>query len=534
MQDKMRSTTAIDYTIRERRLIREAFEALAHKTDIRVIDLDDKIEQLLARGSQVKPVLLSLLHSTDEAILVLLTLALESMDDPTIVEPLLQALRDPTVPEIAKLYLLPVLEYYDVDLEDPRLMAALSEAFDNLDYILERSTTHMLETLNEDDESLNFVLESFQELPSEVRLAFVRQFGETQDERAVRLLSLLVRTDDIDSACEAARYLGRIRSPRAARALKLLLTEPHPSEVTTQIKRSLQRLRLMSIAPSCEGNEHPLPASVYMVNSSYIDSAGYRVLWIAWNVSGDDSVLSAISLMLHSETGIQDCFGTARMDKQEFHELMQAMFEEAGGFPIEYEYALVLIRDALWCNHTCHQSIPPEFALWKDLFAGQELSPQRYEPDWEEMGLDVPTLQADDELLEKSYELHNYDEFAGWFDQSAATYDYCAEMLALLERHQGQILEELIDLLLERYAMGVFEAKVSLIRRNLELVADMLIRAGKSHELAQMALVAALQLNNGQVALHHHPFIERMMEESLDFAEVNILHGFNGQLDLEE
>lgn len=511
-------STQIDYTIRRRRLIREAFEQLAHQTDISFADLESQITQFLSSGDQVKPVLFSLFRSTDEAVLTLLAFALEMLNEPGVILPLLDSLTDPSVPEVAKLHLLPVLEYYDVDLEDSQLLEILAEAFGDLDIVLKHSIEHMLEAMDRDVESLNFLLENFQELPPDVRVAFVRQFGETRDERAAHLLSILARTEDCDAACEAARYLGRIRSPRSVAELELLLQEPHHPQVIAQAKRSLQRLHLVQVrsSPRQQASGSALP--IYKVHSSYIDGLGHRILWLAWPQPDNPDLLSAMSLMLHSNIGVQDCFGTVKMDRSEFYEIVHALDGEAGSIEIGFEYALALIRDALWCNHSRTHPIPPEFALWRHLLAQQELTPQRYEPNWLDWGVDVQQLAADDVQWLRSSELHDYEEFSNWVDRSPLTHDYCLELIALMDEPLQSVRERKRSDLFDRYAIEVFEAKRALLGRNLELSADLLMRAGHTQP-AQLALAAALRMAADRKTLSQHPFVARMMAESLLLAE---------------
>ena len=89
--------------------------------------------------------------------------------------------------------------------------------------------------------------------------------------------------------------------------------------------------------------------------------------------------------------------------------------------------------------------------------------------------------------------------------------------------------------MLKQYAVEVFEPQRDFIKRNLELTADFLFRQPNRRDEAELALVAALNLEpeSTTLPLHEHPFIERMMDESLEMAELNMSHGFDVRINPE-
>ncbi len=91
-----------------------------------------------------------------------------------------------------------------------------------------------------------------------------------------------------------------------------------------------------------------------------------------------------------------------------------------------------------------------------------------------------------------------------------------------MDRYKERRLEREIDRLLKRYANEIFEPQRDCIRRNLEYSADFLFRQPSKTVKAEVILAAALHLNNrSTVPLEAHPFILRMMEESLERIALN-------------
>jgi hypothetical protein len=250
------------------------------------------------------------------------------------------------------------------------------------------------------------------------------------------------------------------------------------------------------------------------------------MLWIArWT---KNSKLEVLNLMLNTTVGIKDCYGFSNMPQREFDKMVRVMRDEIDGVELDYNYALDLIRDALYQNRESEFTIPIEFNLWKKILKGDDISPKRYMPNWGNYIDKIEKLRNDEDILEESYYLHDIEDFSSWFDQSPKTYEYWDELEELVDRYRGKTLDRKIDNLLKRYAAEVFEPQRDFIKRNLELAADFLFRQPDKYDAGEVALVAALNLeSNRSISLFEHPFIERAMNASLEMAELNMSHGFD-------
>jgi len=255
------------------------------------------------------------------------------------------------------------------------------------------------------------------------------------------------------------------------------------------------------------------------------------MLLIARELEGEERYIESINLMLNTVVGIKDCYGSREMREREFDQMVREMRREIGAIGVDYEYALTLIKDALFLNKESESPIPAEFILWKRVLGDVDITPEKYVPTFD--FVDIEELKNDAELLEESYELRELEEFAGWLEQSPKTYDYYEELDKLMWKYSGRALDRKIDNLLKRYAKEVFEPQRDFIKRNLELSADLLFRQPDRELDAQIALAAALNLESDS-PLHQHPFIEQMMEDSLEKAEISMLPDLDELFDPED
>jgi len=521
----------VNYTFLERKRIMDFLKEIRAAGDITIGEMDEKIEELFQMGDQIVDVLLNTIRSCDDEMLAIIGYALEYMDDPELVDPLIEILLDSSVREEVKLRVISILEDY-VDTTDPAFAEILGSAFDDFEGMMNRSTMNMLDSIQEDDEALAFLLQNFHEFPPESRIDFVKQFGETKDERAVKILEILAKVDDKDAAKESVKYLGKIKSPRAYAALKGIIEDTDDKDIIQQAEKALQRLRLMEVEP--DKNEEEVRTElgdIYKVVISIMDGTGSRMLLIAREMEGKEKHVESINLMLNTTVGIKDCYGFTDMHRREFDQTVREMRREIGAVGVDYEYALALIKDALLLNKESESPIPAEFVLWKRVLSDADITPEKYVPGFELV--DVEELRNDVELLEESYELHELEEFANWLEQSPKTYEYYEELDELMQKYSSRALDRKIDNLLKRYAKEVFEPQRDFIKRNLELSADLLFRQPDRELDAQIALAAALNLSSN-LPLHEHPFIEQMMENSLEMAEISMLPGLDELFDPED
>ena len=529
-------TSKIDYTLLERRRIRDFLEEINSAGDITIEEMEHKMEELMEMGEQVPDVLLNTIRNCDDDMSSVVAYALEYMDDPALIDPLMEIFIDPSVREDIKLRMLSIFEHYGIDTNTPEFSEIIVDAFDDIEDMIRKNTMKILDSIQQDDEAIAFLLENCQESSPEERIAMVEQFGETKDERAVKILEIFAQVDDIAVAQEAIKYLGKIESPKAYVALERILANDNVQEIRQQAERSLRLLQLMSVTPDTHTEQRAqvreaIPriggGEIYKAVISFIDGNNSRVLWVArWNDGKKD--LETLNLMLNTRVGIKDCYGTTHVSRREFDSMVRAMREEIDSVVLDYDYALTLIKDAISQNRESGNAIPIEFALHKRVLKQDDITPERYIPRFQDSVPNLSELQNDEEMLEESYYLHDLDDFSSWFDQSPETYDYWEQLEALINKYRGKTLDRKIDALLKQYVAEVFEPQREVIKRNLEMSADILFRQDNRADEAQIALSAALNLaEESSLPLHEHPFIERMIEESLEMAEINLSYGFD-------
>ena len=218
--------------------------------------------------------------------------------------------------------------------------------------------------------------------------------------------------------------------------------------------------------------------------------------------------------MVATAEGVIDCFGINRQTEAEFNELVESIVREVGFDEVSYEYAISILRDALYVNQQKETPVPVNFFLFKQCFSDVDLTPRAYQTDWERYGWNVDSIANDQRLLRESAHLFALDEFYHWQDNSDATRRYGLKLGRISKRHIGKRLELEIHQLYKSYATEVIAPQLKLIQQNLFFAADLLAQRAETVKEAKVALAAALTLNSTN--LGNHPFISVIMDKSLN------------------
>jgi hypothetical protein len=128
------------------------------------------------------------------------------------------------------------------------------------------------------------------------------------------------------------------------------------------------------------------------------------------------------------------------------------------------------------------------------------------------------------EYFKKTFDLFNYRLFDDWFIAEPRVYDYADENRSRKGYIIKKMTQQRAEKLFSKFTQELIEPQIHVIKRMMELSADFLDRAGQK-ELAKVALSALLHMNIRP--LYYHPFIQRMIIESIRVALNNMKNGFD-------
>jgi len=519
MSRKTNNTSKVDYRLLDKKRIGDFLESLRGK-NLTVKQIENTMEKLFKMGDQVIPTCISKLKDGDEELTPLLCYALQYADDFSIIDPLINILLTKGIPDETKTRILGVLADYGVDISQ----LPLDNILKDLDKMASNSMEKMLKDISEDIFFISYILDDFETFSKEIQLAYIKDLGETRDERAVLLLEVFARLSDLAIAGEAVRQLGRIKKPRALSSLKVLFGEFSDSGLGSIIDREIRKLRMLGV-PETDA-DYSIKVEPYKTIVSSMDGLGSRAIWFSWRHPEKRMKLCTVNLLINVTEGIKDCWTIPEITVKDFNSTLMEL--KKGAEVIEdYEYAVDLVKDALKRNEEKAVPVPSSLAFWRMFFKKGDFTPKKYS-----VLLPEPYDITDEKYKETErgfpidgYKLLDHPEFKDWFVAHPRVYDYAEEYLLIGEKYKNR-KSYLIKLrkLNQEFIKELIVPEKEKLKRMLELTWDFLMRKG-CREKADMVLKV---LNNlDRIPLSENPFIQRITAESIRVALNNMKKGFD-------
>lgn len=330
----------------------------------------------------------------------------------------------------------------------------------------------------------------------DVAAADVRVLGAAPD----AVIHDALRSFANDHGAAALPVLNALASERVARPLR------------RGAKRALYRLGQRGItAPPA--TPRPVvtrqPERAVRAWVSGIDGAGSRAVWIV--VEGGYGTLSLCSVIVNDVAGIMEVAGGDISKKRLAHELAALRAEQKlPWIETDPARAVGLVREALDRHASLRTSPPAELVRWQRLIE----STPRPEPL-------TPATGADPALLDRSPELLELPEMAGWFLDPEAVQTDALDLLQARESRlvvSDQIKAEREDAIVARVIEREFdpEARARWARRLLEMA--LVFRATNRPEPATFADAAAAALADDGREARHHPLARALARRGLEVA----------------
>jgi len=395
--------------------------AMSRRTDIDSDTLShyfDRLDEEWTDGARDK--VMHLLRTNDvtahsAAVLILSELAtdfdLEELED---------FVADPTVGDLAKLSLAPVLNELGSEMAEDGIIDYLNDPEDAMLQMQMR----LLELMGKSELGVESVLEDVLAMPMERRLGFINWLGGSQDPRAARLLLPLLENQSskvVTATIDALEQLGAVAAYQTIPALNYLLANSSNRQLKQHARTALGRLTMSSV-PGIEeaameqtpGEQEPL----HEARVSFMDGSGAQMVMIAWQRS--DGLLKGVNVLYQDTWGIKDCYGTDEMEVDSWSELVESMEEQGfGSYQVSLDYCRALIANAQAMNKRTRHKLPVAYAIWRPVIEGNEpskknvpttvimLEPRAFTPDLAELA------QRGDTLLElREFETWTFEPFA--------------------------------------------------------------------------------------------------------------------------
>jgi hypothetical protein len=314
-----------------------------------------------------------------------------------------------------------------------------------------------------------------------------------------------------DTLDATVRAFADAHQAGALPVLETLASERVDRAVRRAARRALYRLAQRGVRPA----PRPAPRPVVERRAeraarawlSGIDGTGSRALWVLFERPAGGH--SLCSLIVNDQIGVVDAAG-GDISKKRLETELAALraSQKLPWIEVEPARALQAVGEAL-AVHRAQGTAPPEaFQRWDRLFSPAEPLP-------------LPTAAPDPALVERSHELLDLPELAGWFLDPESVQADALEMLQARESKlvvSDQIKAERDEALLGRVIERELDAEAR--RRWARRLVDMafVFRATDRPEPAALAEAAAVALADTGREARHQPFARALARRALEVA----------------
>lgn len=490
----------------------------------------DRLDEEWTSGAREK--VLHLLRTTDARAHSAAALILSELATDFDLEELEEFVTDPTVGDLAKLSLAPVLKELDSELADDGIIDYLNDP----ESAMLQMQLRLLELVGQSELGVESILEDVLSMPVERRLGFIGWLGGSQDPRAAKLLIPLLENQATKvalAAMDALEQLGAAAAEESIPALNYLLATSSNRQVKQQARVVLGRLTMLAPPGLIQEGLQELP--LHEARVSFIDGSGAQMVMLSWEKP--DGLLKGVNLLCQDEWGIKDCYGTDEMAMERWQELVGNMDDQGFiSFEVPLDYCRALIAEARQQNKRGRHKLPVAYSVWRPLIeAGAPASKDA--PTIVTMLEPQPYDAATALLAERGDELYKLPEFDPWlFEPFASLHPYIHNYLNIgaLPAHEGRKRkgagrqseaqkrerEALVDDVLEK----VIDTRWRLLfDTRLRRQAALFQLVGRDEEVALIGAVASMLHPDSGVPPQKQPFLRALIHRSLERGLIHMM-----------
>jgi hypothetical protein len=331
----------------------------------------DRLDEEWTDGARDK--VLHLLRTHDAAAHAAAVLILSELATEFDLEELEDLVADPTVSDVAKLTIAPILKEMDSEMADDGLIEYLNDP----EAAMQQMQLRLLELVGQSEMGVESVLEDILSMPLERRLGFVSWLGNSNDPRAANLLIPLLENQTskiVYAVIDALEQLGEISAQQTIPALNYLIGHTSNRQIKQYARTALGRLTMHS-TPGIEDSavtgarQQQLP--FHEARVSHLDGVGSQMIMLSWR--RPDALLKGVNVLYQDQWGIKDCYGTDEMELDRWAELVGEMDDQGfGSFQVPLEFGRALIAEARAVNKHTRRKIPIAYAIWRPFLEAEE------------------------------------------------------------------------------------------------------------------------------------------------------------------
>jgi hypothetical protein len=513
----------IDKSLRERRRIIRLLDFL--KRDDLTGEQMERIGKRLQKSGKraLKPLVRKLWREQNGTAIYRYTCMLDFFDDTGWLDQLVKiTLQRKDLEEDGKLALLDVLHDSGIDVTAPPFAGMTGYGAASLDGFID-------ECLADGERGLVRFIDSFLDVADEYRERMIRHLSVTGTPQAVALLEIMLSFEKPEVVREAIQALGRIQHGCALTVLERAVCV-HEGDIADLIRRSIRRLSFNGIREPVElPQTYAMPLPFHDVQVGPVDFYGARSAWFSWKL--DETAYAGILLLTGESDGLLNAISYRMRDEKEYAHVLKDVIASEMLQPVDSAYALAILQDAL--HHSREQGfyLPPDFYVDMRMFRPDTIKPESYIPRFSLAHLDG-IVEKIPGYVTASNELLDDPSLDGWILSEPAVYD-AADRLSALEKEQGTetVDGDALEAEITRFCDELITPHRAEIVKRLLLTADYMQQTGSDDQRVQQALATALSLVGGFVPESRHPFVRRLVLDSIDTARQALSEGYDLRLE---
>ena len=442
---------------------------------------------------------------------------------------------DPTIGDMAKLSLSPVLKELGSEMADDGIIEYLNDPAG----AIRQMQLRLLEIVGQSEMGVETILDDVVSMPVERRLGFIHWLGNSNDPRAASLLiPLLVHQSGkvVIEVIDALEQLGAIAVNHTIPALNHIIATSSNRQLKQHARAVLGRLTMQSMlgvedAALMEARRYQLP--VHEARVSSIDGSGTQLIMLSW--MRPDGLIKGINVLSQDQKGIKDCYGVDEMDAERWGSLVSDLNEQGfSSFTVSFEYARALVLEARAHNKRSRAKLPVAYAIWRPLIEGllpAKKSTSPYPTILELLPLD-PATKA---LAQQGDQLFELNEFMSWMYEPIELIEpYITRHLAAHDvfdshfwrkgrqkghKHQNQLMklvDEALDVLIDEKWRILYETRLRHQAALFQIV-------GREKDVALIRAVAALLHPNSGIPVQEQAFPRALISFSIEQGPLRLM-----------
>jgi hypothetical protein len=493
----------------------------------------DRLDEEWTDGAREK--VIHLLRTNDSSAHAAAVLILSELATDFDLEELEDFVTDPTVGDMAKLTLSPILKDLGSELADEGMVEYLNDPVG----AMQQMQMRMLDLVAQSQMGVEAILVDVASMPVERRLGFISWLGSSHDVRAAHLLVPLLENQPAKIATavvDALEQLGPIALQHTLPALHHLVSTTSNRELKQHARATLGRLTMQARPGAAdnvlsEAREQQLPP--YEARVSFVDGSGSQLIMLAWQ--RPDGLLKGINVLYQDQWGIKDCYGIDEIDEGRWRELITDMNKQNFGcFSVPFQLGLALVLEARNLNKRTRHTLPIAYSIWRPLIEGVKPA-KKQQPvatTQEPHPLDEGTLA----LAKHGDELYRLPQFMSWVYEPFSRLEpylnsywtpalihiptisgHSASRKSKTREKELQQRQALLDELINQALTELIDASWRrLYETRLRRQALLLSFVGHEQDAHLMVATAAMLHPDSPVPILEQPFLRAMMRLSIE------------------